>query len=231
MVSRGAVVLGGASAIGCVLLGMWIASLRDGERKDPMGAPIVASSSAPGARASDEFPPDLAVADAPDRAQSALEDASDTAASGTVPAPPPALPGGLTEEYLRHLLTRKDLFHDAASEAKDLDAFQYAQRAVAILLRTQEGRADYGTPEERERGFSTKPQHDGQHVIVSGDARYRFERGEFPTYDRIHDRVEAMLARRRESGEAASDEPFPDDLVSALDQLGAEAARVFDRAR
>jgi hypothetical protein len=66
---------------------------------------------------------------------------------------------------------------------------QFLACCVAAILH-RSGRAQFPDALDLARGgFSAKPTSNSEFVILHGGALYRFDRGEFPTYDEAYDRA------------------------------------------
>jgi hypothetical protein len=145
-------------------------------------------------------------------------------------APSADLPGGLTESHRESLLVTQAQFREATGFLKTNLALHYAQRSVGTILQAR-GLADFGTAEERERGFSSRPSYPGEMVFVCDGARFRFDRGQFPAYDRAHELLGAAMNLDGTRKGKAKPEELPEDLVAELDRLAEEALRIFESAK
>lgn len=99
------------------------------------------------------------------------------------------------DSQLSGLLKLEDWYRNAPPQGKDAAAFNLTTYSVAVILRWQ-GRADFGSPEERARlngGMSLRPETENQWVFGSDDARFRFEKGEFPIYDTVQERYRLRM--------------------------------------
>ncbi len=99
----------------------------------------------------------------------------------------PDVPIDSEEARFRRLLSHQERYMNSWAEGTQHrqlvhEAHAAAACSVAAVLRAQ-GRADFGTEEERQFGFSSRPEYQGQQVFFCDSARYRVDRGEFPVYD------------------------------------------------
>lgn len=211
-------------ALGALLSAVTIAIVVTALRNSESGPPKLERVAEAGRMESAERGPDPVVP--PDvRAASSLqwedEDAELVDSPATV-SPDSAV--GVEEQRVRKLLLKEERFRNAVGPNRTMAAFNLCTYSVAMILR-KHGRADRGSPEEIARlgGLSFRPETPTQWVFSSDDARFRFEQGEFPEYDRVR----AFYDARRTAPPAE----LPESLVADVETLLTEAKGLLGVSR
>ena len=121
------------------------------------------------------------------------------------------------EVRLGRFLRIQEKFLNAPPLTIDFEAHSLVTESVVNIMRWH-GLADNPTAEQREQGFSLRPEHDEQLTFAAHGQRFRFNKGKFPIYDQV-------LARRLQIAQGVDPGPFPEEFADDVRVLAEEALR------